>query len=175
MRLFHTKKIAFLGVMAGVLFVLSYLENIVPVNFGVPGVKFGFSNIVIIVLLLDENSLVKSFKYPLMMTIIKIIIGTFVFGTISAFLFTFLGSASSFLSMYLAAFSAKGKIGAVGISVIGGFLHITAQYFSASIILSSNFVWSAYPLSALLTLVTSVITGMLAYVVIKRTSYFHYL
>lgn len=41
-----TKKIAKMGMLVAVAFVLSYIEAMLPLNLGVPGIKAGLSNIV---------------------------------------------------------------------------------------------------------------------------------
>ena len=43
-----TKNIAKTGMLVAVAFVLSYVESMLPLNFGVPGVKVGLSNIVVL-------------------------------------------------------------------------------------------------------------------------------
>ena len=43
-----TKKIAKMGMIVAVAFVLSYIETLLPLNLGVPGIKAGLSNIVVV-------------------------------------------------------------------------------------------------------------------------------
>ena len=43
-----TKKISGIGLMIALAFVLSYIESMIPINIGIPGIKAGFSNIVVI-------------------------------------------------------------------------------------------------------------------------------
>ena len=45
------KKIAYLGLLISLAFIFSYLEFLIPINLGVPGVKLGLANLVIIVAL----------------------------------------------------------------------------------------------------------------------------
>ena len=45
------KKAAYMGMMTALAFVLSYLETLIPINLGVPGVKLGLANLVVIVAL----------------------------------------------------------------------------------------------------------------------------
>ena len=44
----NTKKISGIGLMIALAFVLSYIESMMPINIGIPGIKAGFSNIVVI-------------------------------------------------------------------------------------------------------------------------------
>lgn len=45
------KKVAFLGVFLALALIFSYIETWIPNVFGVPGIKLGLANIVIIILL----------------------------------------------------------------------------------------------------------------------------
>ena len=46
-----TRKIALSGLMIGVALVLGFFERLIPINFGIPGVKLGLANIVTIVVI----------------------------------------------------------------------------------------------------------------------------
>ena len=45
------KRIAFFGMMVALAFTFSYLESLIPFNFGIPGVKLGLANLVVVVAL----------------------------------------------------------------------------------------------------------------------------
>ena len=51
----HTKQIARIAMLVAVAFVLSYIESVLPLNLGVPGVKAGFSNIVVVLCLYESS------------------------------------------------------------------------------------------------------------------------
>ena len=42
-----TKKISGIGLMIALAFVLSYIESMMPINIGIPGIKAGFSNMLL--------------------------------------------------------------------------------------------------------------------------------
>jgi heptaprenyl diphosphate synthase len=163
--LFPIKKITLVSLSIALLFILSYIEKTFALNFLVPGVRFGFSNIVIIVFLY-----LYGFPNALIMTMLKILISTFVFGSVSGFLFTAFGSITSLLAMYFAIVIFKDKISQVGVSVLGGFFHILSQYISSYIILNSFVVWKLYPIAVLLSLITSIITGFVAKSILQIVS-----
>ena len=50
-----TKNIAKTGMLVAVAFVLSYVESMLPLNFGVPGIKVGLSNIVVLFSIFNLN------------------------------------------------------------------------------------------------------------------------
>ena len=145
-----------------VIFALSWLEVMVPL--GVPGVKFGFSNLVIVVCLT-----VYGFREALAMAIFKILMSTLLFNGFSSFLYTAGGTLFSCLTMAIAVkLYQKELISMIGVSAIGGFFHITVQYIIAAVTLYSPSVFGMYGLAATLTLLTSVVLGFLAEKVVKQ-------
>lgn len=155
-------KTSFRAVMLTVIFLLSWLEAVVPL--GVPGVKFGFSNLVIIICLI-----VYGFREALAMAILKIVMATLLFNGFSSFLYTMGGTLSSCLTMAMAVrLYEKNWISVIGISAIGGFFHITAQYGIAAYTLYTPSVFALYGPAAALTLFTSIVMGFLAEKIIKQ-------
>lgn len=159
------KKVAFFALSAAVLFVLSWLESMVPL--GIPGVKFGFSNLVILLYL----SLL-GFPEALSMTGLKILLSAFAFQGMSSFLFTAGGSLMSCAAMAVCRKMAGDKLSLAGVSAVGGFFHITAQYLIASQTLYSYAVFGLYGSAVLATLVTSIVMGGLAELLTERLQYF---
>lgn len=161
------KKIAKLTVRAlclAALFVLSWLEWMVPL--GVPGVKFGFSNLVILVFLC-----LFGFLEALLMTGLKILISAFWFQGFSAFLFTMAGSVASCVCMALMMFFYRNnKISMAGVSAVGGFAHISLQYLMSVFVLQTTAVFGLYPVAAAITLGTSVLIGLVAELLVRRLS-----
>jgi heptaprenyl diphosphate synthase len=160
--LFPIKKITLISISIALFFILAYIEKTTALNLAIPGVKFGFTNIIIIVFLY-----LFGFRIAFVTTLLKIFVFTIVFGGFSSFLFSFFGSIISFFAMYFAIVIFKDKISQIGVSVLGGFFHILSQYISSYFILSSVFVWKFYPVAVLLTLFTSIITGLLSKAVLS--------
>ena len=123
-----TAKLAVRALCLAALFVLSWLEWMVPL--GVPGVKFGFANLVILIFLS-----VFGFWEAFLMTGLKIMISAFFLQGFSSFLFTMAGSIGSCVSMgMLMHLYRTNKISMVGISAVGGFFHISLQYLMSALI-----------------------------------------
>ncbi len=159
-----TVRLSLRALCLAALFVLSWLEAMVPL--GIPGVRFGFSNLVILVFLS-----VFGFWEALLMTGLKILISAFVFQGFSSLLFTAAGSLASCCSMALVfPLYQKGKISMSGVSAIGGFFHITLQYLISSLVLHSAVVYGIYPFAAAVTLFTSIVIGILAELLTKQLS-----
>lgn len=155
--------VSYLGIFTAVLAVLSFFESRFMINFGVPGVKIGLSNIVILLSLM-----IYGWKSALYLVVAKIIFSLIFSGGISGFLFTASGTFASLMFMTLAKYVFKEKISAVGISVIGGTSHITAQYLCSAALLNTSVVWGMYPLACVLSVITSVINGLICNLILER-------
>lgn len=155
-------KTSFRAIALTLAFGLAWLEGMVPL--GVPGVKFGFSNLVILVCLC-----MYGFREALMIAFLKIGMSILLFNGFSSFLYTAGGTLASCLSMAAAMHLYKKEvISLVGVSAIGGFCHITAQYIIAAYTLYSTSVFGMYGMAAALTIFTSVILGYLAKKIITQ-------
>ena len=157
---FRTEKVAYLGIMTAFLAVLSFAEARMGLNLGVPGVKFGLSNIPVVTVLFFAG-----FQYAFMLTILKIGFSLVFTAGFSGVLFTAGGSLASIIVMYVALRLLKNKATAVGISALGGFSHITVQYAVASMIMGSS-VFGIYPLSALMSVVTASVIGFISNIIL---------
>lgn len=166
MRFPTDKKSAFIshiGMFTAVLAVLSFFETRLGFNFGVPGVKFGFSNIVIIIALT-----VFGFKTALCLTAAKIGFSFVFTGGMSGMIFTFFGSISSLFSMFVIKKALGEKVSCIGMSAAGGFCHITAQYLTFGALMKTAAVMRLYPLAVAISLVTAVIVGIICNILLKR-------
>ncbi len=44
-------RVAYFGVFTALALIFSYVESLIPINFGIPGVKLGLANLVIVIAL----------------------------------------------------------------------------------------------------------------------------
>ena len=44
-------RVAFFGVFTALALIFSYIETLVPISFGIPGVKLGLANLIIVIAL----------------------------------------------------------------------------------------------------------------------------
>ena len=44
-------KVAYFGVFTALALIFSYVETLIPINFGIPGVKLGLANLLIVIYL----------------------------------------------------------------------------------------------------------------------------
>ena len=154
--------IAYGAVCTALLFVLSLLDSLLNFGFGVPGVKAGLSNIVVIMSLCTFG-----FWYSFFIVVVKILINTFFLSGLSSFLFTASGSIAGFLIMFLLKKTLKNKISCIGMSAAGSFFHIVMQYLMSALIMKTTAVFYMMPYAIILSLVSSVIVGVLCNIILN--------
>lgn len=157
-----TKITATCALYTALLFVLSFVEGMLDFSFAIPGVKLGLSNLVVVLCVCTGG-----FLYSFFVTCLKILINSLFYGGFSSFLFTAFGSVASFLSMWILKKCLKNKVTAIGISTVGGFFHITVQYFVSACVMGTFVVMRMLPIAVLMTLFSSVLVGIVAQYIIK--------
>ncbi|MCR5774186.1 MAG: Gx transporter family protein, partial [Lachnospiraceae bacterium] len=121
-------RIAMLTMLAASAIILGYVESLIPINFGIPGVKAGLCNIVILLALL-----VFSWKEALLISVVRILVTGFMFGNLFSISYSLAGTACSILIMTL--LIKTGRSGIIGISASGGAMHGLGQLMVARIVL----------------------------------------
>ena len=118
------KRIAYLGMLTALAFIFSYVENLIPISIGIPGIKLGLANLVIVVALYTIG-----FKDALCLSIVRMILVAFSFSNLSAFLYSLAGGVLSLISMAIG--KKSGCFSPTGVSVLGGIAHNIGQILMA--------------------------------------------
>ena len=145
-----TKRLALMGLLTALGLIIGYIEFLIPIPLGIPGVKPGFANIVIVWALYSLGP-----WEALMINGMRIFLSGFLFGNFSMILYSLAGAAVSFLCMCLA--KKSGLFSMTGVSMIGGVMHNVGQLLVAMAVLET--VSLVYYGPVLLT--AGVITGLL--------------
>ena len=86
------KKTAYLGVYLALALICSYVESLIPFYFGIPGVKLGLTNIVVVLMLYCVGT-----KEALAVSALRIVLAGFLFGNMFSILYSLAGGLLSFL------------------------------------------------------------------------------
>ena len=76
-----TKKLTISALLVALAMILSYVEVLIPFNFGIPGIKLGLANLVVVVALYLLNA-----RQALMISVVRILLVSFTFGNLAALL-----------------------------------------------------------------------------------------
>lgn len=150
-----TKRVAYCAVLTALALIFGYVEVLIPFGFGIPGVKLGLANIVI-VLALYMLSAYQAFMIQLM----RIVLVSFLFGNLSMMIYSLAGGMLSFLVMWLVK---KGDtFSIIGVSIAGGVSHNIGQLIVAVLAVQNLRVAFYVPALMIAGLVTGCLIGLLA-------------
>ena len=153
------------GMLIALAFVFSYIENLIPVNLGVPGVKLGLANLVTVVGLYTIG-----IPGTAAVSLVRVVLVGYTFGNLSSMLYS-LGGA--LLSLALMAICRKlGWFTPVGVSIIGGVGHNIGQLAVASLVVENGAVFSYLPVLLLAGTGAGAAIGILGGIIAGRIGRF---
>lgn len=150
-------KTANIGIAIALALIVSYVEMLIPFNFGIPGIKLGLTNVVIIIMLY-----LFGWKSAFLVSVSRIFLAGFLFGNMSMILYSLAGGVLSLAVMTIMK-NLKG-FSVIGVSILGGITHNIGQIVVAILVVEN--VKMVYYLPVLL--ISGLITGMLIGVVAKE-------
>ena len=84
-------QVAFLGFMLALALILSYVESLLPLTIGIPGVKLGLANLAVLLTLYAFG-----WKMALELNVLRVVLSGFLFGNLAAILYSMAGAILSF-------------------------------------------------------------------------------
>lgn len=156
-----TKKVATYGLLVALAFIFSYIESLMPINLGVPGVKLGLANIVVMIALYKMGS-----KEAFSLALVRVLLTGFTFGNMMMMMYSLAGSFLSCLSMIL--LKKTKKFSMVGVSITGGVMHNVGQILMAIWVLETVQLYYYLPVLILSGIITGILIGILGAEIAKR-------
>ena len=65
---------AYFGVFTALALILSYIESLIPIHFGIPGAKLGLANLIIVIVLYRTG-----WRDALLLSVVRIVLSGFIF------------------------------------------------------------------------------------------------
>lgn len=126
------KKITFLALFASLALLLSYVEMLLPPIFtGVPGIKMGLPNIVIILILYRFG-----IKEAAIVSFVRLLIVSVLFGNITMLWYSLAGAVLSLAVMGI--LKKLDILSTVGVSVAGAIMHNVGQMIVAMLLMQTS-------------------------------------
>lgn len=157
----ETKKIAEMGMFIALAFILSYIESLIPISFGIPGIKLGLSNLVVMVVLY-RFTVPSAFGVAM----IRILLAGLTFGNLSSMMYSMAGGLLSFLVMVLLKKSKKFSV--YGVSMAGGVSHNVGQIVLACFILQTGMLVFYLPFLLVAGVAAGMAIGFVSGLLLKR-------
>ncbi len=161
MKRSNTKKLTFLGLMASLALILSYVEALLPpIYAAVPGIKMGLPNIIIIFILYRF-----SVKEAAAVSGIRLLAVALLFGNVMTLSYSVAGALLSIVVMAL--LKKTNKFSMVGVSIAGGVSHNLGQIIVAMLLLSTKEIGYYMIVLAVSGTVAGVFIGLLSTTMLK--------
>lgn len=159
----RTKRIALCALLLSLMLIAGYVENLIPVAPGIPGIKLGLSNSILVLSLY-----MLGVPTSLLLMVLKVLLSGILFSGVSAMMYAFSGGAVSLLCMAL--FSRMKGVSPIVTSAIGGLMHNVGQVALAMLILHTPQL--VYYMAVLMAvgLATGAATGIVAAAVMRRVT-----
>ena len=154
-------KVAYYGVFTALALIFSYVETLVPIHLGIPGVKLGLANLIIVAALYK-----MSIKEAYVLSIVRVVLAGLIFGNLFSILYSLAGGLLSLTLMYL--LKKTGKFSVMGISMAGGVFHNIGQMIMAAIVLESLSITYYFPVLLVSGVLTGFVIGVLSNEMLKR-------
>lgn len=157
----HTKKIAYCAMLTTLSMIFSYIEALIPFSFGIPGIKLGLANLVVLV-----GLYFMPVGWVFTVLVLRVTLVSFLFGNLSMMIYSMAGGVLSFLVM-LAVKKRKG-FSIIGVSIAGGVSHNIGQLAVAVLVVESMAPIYYMPFLMIAGAVAGAVIGMVAYRVRKH-------
>ena len=156
------QKMALLGVLTAGAIVIAILESFIP-SIGIPGVKLGLANIVILIILYELGIVEAIIVNLLRVLVVGLVRGTFLG---MGFFMSLTGAIFSLGIMILFYLLIK-KFSVIGVSVVGSIFHVGGQILIAMIYLGTAYIVLYLPVLAISAIITGVFVGIIARLIIN--------
>lgn len=160
----NIKKTARMGMLVALAMIFSYVEVLVPFSVGIPGIKLGLANLVVVI-----GLYLFSPGEVFLISVVRIFLMGLLFGNGATLIYSLAGGILSFLIM--AVCKMRSKFSIVGISILGAVFHNIGQ-LGAAVILLANIKISYYlPILLIAGVITGLVTGFISELSIKAVKH----
>lgn len=155
-----SEKISYCAMLVALAMIFSYVESMIPINFGIPGVKIGIANVVTVfgIYFLNSGSV-------FLIVFLRIILIGFMFGSGMSILYSLAGGMLSLIVMLL--MKKTGIFSVIGVSIGGGIAHNVGQIAVAAGIVQNLKLIYYLPVLLISGTITGWLIGIISSQVLK--------
>lgn len=154
-------RLASFGVFVALALIFSYIETPIPFQIGIPGVKLGLANLVIVIAL---------YRMPVgevyLLSGVRVVLTGFLFGNLMSILYSLAGGILSLTVMW--GMKRIRSVSILGVSIAGGVFHNIGQLLAAALMVETYGVFSYLPVLLISGLLTGFVIGLAAGEMLKR-------
>ena len=150
----RNKKLANMAMLVALAMIFSYVESLIPINFGVPGMKLGVANLVTV-----TGLYFLEIPEVLAVSVLRVLLTGFLFGNGMSIIYSLAG-AVVLLAMVLV--KKMDGISIVGVSITGGVFHNIGQILVAMAVVENLKLIYYLPVLLVAGTVTGFVIGIVA-------------
>ena len=154
-------KVAYFGVFTALALIFSYVESLIPFHIGIPGVKLGLANLIVVVALYKMGT-----EEAYALSVARIVLSGFLFANLFSIIYSLAGGMLSLTVMVF--LKKKGWFSVYGVSLAGGVMHNVGQLRIAMLIVETFSVSYYLPVLLVAGAITGLVIGILAEAMLKR-------
>ena len=151
----RNKKLANMAMLVALAMIFSYVESLIPINFGVPGMKLGVANLVTV-----TGLYFLEIPEVLAVSVLRVLLTGFLFGNGMSIIYSLAGAVVSLLAMVLV--KKMDGIYIVGVSITGGVFHNIGQILVAMAVVENLKLIYYLPVLLVAGTVTGFVIGIVA-------------
>ena len=148
-----------MAMMIALAMIFSYVETMIPINFGIPGVKLGLANLVIVAAIYLFGG-----KQAFLISIVRIFLSGFMFGNLASIMYSLAGGLLSLAVMLL--LKKTDKLSILEVSVMGGICHNIGQLIVAMLVVENLKLIFYVPVLLISGFLTGLLIGIVCRVIL---------
>ena len=148
-----------MAMMIALAMIFSYVETMIPINFGIPGVKLGLANLVIVAAIYLFGG-----KQAFLISIVRIFLSGFMFGNLASIMYSLAGGLLSLAAMLL--LKKTDKLSILAVSVMGGICHNIGQLIVAMLVVEKLKLIFYVPVLLISGFLTGLLIGIVCRVIL---------
>jgi len=156
-----TRRLSLYGALIATAMILSYVESLVPLNFGIWGIKMGLPNIAVVFALYRLGV-----RGACVVSLVRVFLVSLLFGNVLGFFFSIAGAVLSLAVMSL--LFKTGKFSTTGVSIAGAVFHNVGQIAVAAAVLNTGIIAFYLPVLCVSGVAAGVFIGIAGSLVLKR-------
>ena len=162
-RSLASRRVSSGAMLVALAMIFSYVESLIPINLGIPGIKLGVANLVTV-----TGLYILAPMEVLLVVILRVLLVGFMFGNGMSILYSLAGGILSFLVMLLLK-RIKG-FSMIGISIAGGVSHNIGQIVVAMCVLENTKLIYYLPVLMIAGTVTGILIGVVSRKILPAVS-----
>ncbi len=158
----RTHQMVLIALLTALAIAVMAIERTIPLPIGIPGIKLGLANVVTLTALY-----LLTWRDTLTIVLLRVLLGSLILGSFSAFLFSLGGALLAFAVMtFLIAFLPR-LFSTVGVSICGAVAHNIGQLLVAAAVVQNIRIISYLPVLLIAAVGTGLVTGYTVTLLLK--------